>query len=473
MFAVVGLSHHTAPIQVRERMALEREQIEALLKQLVAQPEIEEALVLSTCNRVEVMAAARAGVEAERLDHAVRAQMSVFAEALSPYLYGHTGPTGLRHLFRVACSLDSLVVGEPQILGQLKQAVELAQEIGTVGAVLRRATTHAIRTAKRVRTETALGVGQVSVPSVAVDLTRRIFGDLRGRKAALLGLGEMGQLVAKQLGGEGAQLFALGRQPDKVASLAQVLGAKPRSLAELEATLLEVDVLVAMTSAHGFVVEYETVARLVRQRRGRPLFFVDLSVPRNIDPRLDGLDDVFLYNIDDLSQIVHDTKSSRKGEAERAEQIVLEETRNFERATSAESVTPMVVALRRRIREALRAEHDKSRRSKLRDLSPEHHECVERMLDAAVNKILHAPTMRLREAASNPADAAALEAFVAALTELFGLDSEEPAPARESLAPRANRSEGGRQEAGKERRDSRTPPAAEERRSSERAGEVG
>ncbi|MEO8184582.1 MAG: glutamyl-tRNA reductase [Deltaproteobacteria bacterium] len=455
MFAVVGLSHHTAPIQVRERMALEREQIEALLKRLVAQPEIEEALVLSTCNRVEVVACATAGVEPEQLEGAVRLQLSAIAEALGPYLYGHLGPSGLRHLFRVACSLDSLVVGEPQILGQLKQSLELAHEIGTVGPVLRRATTHAIRTARRVRNETSLGVGQVSVPTVAVDLTRRIFGDLKGRKAALLGLGEMGQLVAKQLGAEGAQLIALGRQPDKVAALAQSLGATPRSMAELDATLLEVDVLVAMTSAHGHVVEYDTVARLVKQRRGRQLFFVDLSVPRNIDPRLEGLDDVFLYNIDDLSQIVHDAKSNRKGEAERAEQIVLDETRNFERATSAESVTPMVVALRRRLREALRAEHDKSQRTKLRHLSQDDNDSIERMLDAAVNKILHMPTVRLREAASNPAEAAQLEVMVAALTELFGLDSEEPMPARgDSLPPRGAR------------------PAPGPGRSSERAGEV-
>ena len=453
MFAVVGLSHHTAPIQVRERMALEREQIEALLTGLVAQPEVAEALVLSTCNRVEVVACAAPGIQPERLDEAVQKQLAVFAEALSPYLYRHLGKQGLQHLFRVACSLDSLVVGEPQILGQLKQAVELAQEVGTVGPTLRRATTHAIRTAKRVRTETALGMGQVSVPSVAVDLTRRIFGDLRGRKAALLGLGEMGQLVAKQLGGEGAKLFALGRQPDKVATLAQALGATPRSLAELEQTLLEVDVLVAMTSSHGFVVEYDTVARLVRQRRGRQLFFVDLSVPRNIDPRLDGLDDVFLYNIDDLSQIVHDTKSNRRGEADRAEKIVLEETRNFERAASAEQVTPMVVALRRRLGGALRAEHDKSQRTKLRHLTKDDHEAVERMLDAALNKILHAPTMRLREAASNPADAAQLDALVGALTELFGLDSDEAATRPESLPPKAAKGE---------RRDSRTPPPANE-----------
>ena len=478
MFAVIGLSNHTAPIEVRERMALEREQIEALLKQLVAQPEIDEALVLSTCNRVEVMACAAAGVEPEQLDRAVRSQLNVFAEALSPYLYGHVGPNGLRHLFRVACSLDSLVVGEPQILGQLKQSVELAQGVGTVGPVLRRATTHAIRTAKRVRNETSLGVGQVSVPSVAVDLTRRIFGDLKGRKAALLGLGEMGQLVAKQLGAEGAQLIALGRQPDKVAALAQALGATPRGLAELEQTLLEVDVLVAMTSAHGYVVEHDMVARLVRQRRGRALFFVDLSVPRNIDPRLDGLDDVFLYNIDDLSQIVHDAKSNRQGEADRAELIVMEETRNFERVTSAESVTPTVVALRRRLREALRAEHDKSQRTKLRHLPQDDHDSIQRMHESAVNKILHAATTRLREAASNPAEAPQLEAWVGALTELFGLDSEEPMPARaDSIPPKGGSPEPGKpegaKEAGTERREARTPPAAGTGRASERAGEAG
>jgi glutamyl-tRNA reductase len=449
MFAVIGLSHHTAPIQVRERMALEREQIEALLKQLVAQPEVAEALVLSTCNRVEVMACPKPGVELAQLDATVRAQIAVFASELAPYLYRHLGPEGLQHLFRVACSLDSLVVGEPQILGQLKQAVEFAQEVGTVGPGLRRATTHAVRAAKRVRTETALGVGQVSVPSVAVDLTRRIFGDLKGRKAALLGLGEMGQLVAKQLGGEGARLIAMGRNPEKVATIAQALGATPRGMDQLEATLLEVDVLVAMTSSHGFVVERDSVARLVKQRRGRQLFLVDLSVPRNIDPRIDGLDDVFLYNIDNLSQIVHDTKSNRRGEAERAEQIVLEETRSFERATSAEQVTPLVVALRRRLGAAMRAELEKSRRTKLQHLVQEDHDALERMLDAALNKILHGPTMRLREVAGNPAEGAQLDLLVSVLTELFGLDSEEPMPGRgDTIHPTGVKGE---------RRDSRSP----------------
>src|SRR5688572_8803809 len=249
MFVVVGLSHHTAPIEVREQMALEREQIQALLEQLVSRPEIAEAFVLSTCNRVEIKVCAAPDVDLLDVDRTVRTLLGEHAGHLTPHLYTHFGPDALKHLFRVASSLDSLVVGEPQILGQLKQAIDLAAEFGTVGPGLRRATTHAIRTAKRVRTETALGVGQVSVPSVAVDLTRRIFGDLAGRKAALLGLGEMGQLVAKQLRAEGAQLFALGRNPERVAAIAQTLGATARELDQLEATLLEVDVLVAMTSS--------------------------------------------------------------------------------------------------------------------------------------------------------------------------------------------------------------------------------
>jgi glutamyl-tRNA reductase len=452
MFVVVGLSHHTAPIEVREQMALERDQIEALLKQLVARPEIAEALVLSTCNRVEVKVCAKRGVDLKEAERAVRDLLGVHAVHLTPHLYSHFGLDALKHLFRVASSLDSLVVGEPQILGQLKQALTLAHEVGTVGPGLRRATTHAIRAAKRVRTETALGVGQVSVPSVAVDLTRRIFGDLSGRKAALLGLGEMGQLVAKQLGSEGASLVALGRNPERVAPVAEALGAQVRGLDQLEATLVEVDVLVAMTSSTTVVVDRDMVARLRKQRKGRPLFLVDLSVPRNIDSRVNELEDTFLYNVDDLSEIVNETKVSRKGEAERAEQIVVEETRSYERAASAEQATPTVVALRRRIASILKAEHDKSQRGKLRDLSKEQHDAIDRMHEAAVNKMLHALTTRLREAAANPEEALALDAMIGALTELFELDSDDTMmnDAEKDIAPAA---------AKPERRSERSAPA--------------
>lgn len=436
MFAVVGLSHHTAPIEVRERIALDQEKVESLLMELVDQSEVAEALVVSTCNRVEVVACARPGVEASALAQCLEVQLGRYASELTPHLYKHLGPKALQHLFRVASSLDSLVVGEPQILGQLKNALKLAQEIKAVGPALRRVTTHAVRTAKRVRSETALGVGQVSVPSVAVDLTRRIFGDLKGRRAALLGLGEMGQLVAKQLGSEGAQLYALGRNPSKVQAIADDLGAQARSLEQLEQTLLEADVLIAMTGASHHVITRDMVAQLRRKRRGRSLFFVDLSVPRNIDPEVDSLDDVFLYNIDHLSQIVLQTKSNRHGEADRAEQIVLEEAQNFQRAASAEQVTPMIVALRRSLRAVLHSEHEKSRRGKLRDLNTEHHEAIERMMDSAVNKILHIPTMRLRQAATDPSEANQLDSLVATVTDLFDLMGTEGAPTQgESLLP--------------------------------------
>ncbi len=435
MFTVVGLSHHTAPIEVRERIALDRAKVEQLLAQLAAQPEVTEALILSTCNRVEVVACGGMGTQADLLSRCVERQLGVHCEGLGPHLYHHHGAKGLEHLFRVAASLDSLVVGEPQILGQLKKALELATETGTVGPLLRRITTHAVRAAKRVRSETALGIGQVSVPSVAVDLTRRIFGELQGRKAALLGLGEMGQLVAKQLGAEGASLVALGRNPEKVRAIAADLQAEPRSLDELEQTLREVDVLIAMTGSHDYVVTRAMVRVLLRARRGRSLFFVDLSVPRNIEPSVNELEDVFLYNVDDLSQIVKQTKSSRQGEAQRAEAIVREETLNFERAASAEQVTPTIVAMRKTLREVLRSEQERSRRTKLRHLSEEDHQAVERMLDAAVNKILHAPTMRLREAASNPDDSAQLDAMVEALADLFELDTNSHNGHHRSLAP--------------------------------------
>jgi glutamyl-tRNA reductase len=406
----------------------------------VSRPEISEAVVLSTCNRVEVKVFAARDVDLGAVDQAVRSLLAVHAQHLTPHLYTHFGADALKHLFRVASSLDSLVVGEPQILGQLKQAVEIAHEAGTVGPGLRRATTHAIRTAKRVRTETALGVGQVSVPSVAVDLTRRIFGDLKGRKAALLGLGEMGQLVAKQLGAEGASLIALGRNLERVKPVAEALGAEARSIDQLESTLVEVDVLVAMTSSPHALIDRDMVKRLRRLRKGRPLFFVDLSVPRNIDERVNELEDVFLYNVDNLSEIVNESKSSRQGEAERAELIVLEEARSYERAASAEQATPTVVALRRRITSILEAEHEKSQRGKLRELSKEQHEAIDRMHQAAVNKILHSLTTRLREAASNPGEALALDAMIGALTELFELDSDDAMMNNgDSLAPRASK----------------------------------
>jgi glutamyl-tRNA reductase len=436
-FALIGLSHHTAPIEVRERAALGREAAEALLRELVSHPHVSEAVVISTCNRVEIAACAPASCTPEEATTAITQILCRHTEPLEHYLYRHVNRDGLMHLFRVASSLDSLVVGEPQILGQLKQAVDVAREAGTLGPLLSRVTTHAVRVAKRVRTETALGAGQVSVPSIAIDLTRQIFGDLSKRKAALVGTGDMGQAVAKQLRSEGASIAVLGRSSDKVAELASEIGGEPRDMAALDATLVEADVIVTTTSANHYIIDYDKVSRLKKSRKGRSLFLIDLSVPRNVDPRVDGLDNVFLYNIDDLSQIVSQSLSSRRQEADRAEAIVLEEAQSFERAASAEQVTPTVVALRQRMRGLLAAELEKSRKSTLKHLVPSDDQALDKMLDAAVNKILHVPTRRLRELASDPDSAVELDALVATLTELFELDSmEPPAPRRGSIPPK-------------------------------------
>lgn len=434
-FALIGLSHHTAPIEVRERAALGRDAAEALLRELVSHPHIAEAVVLSTCNRVEVAACAGACSPDEALQTLTQI-LCRHTEPLERYLYRHTNREGLMHLFRVASSLDSLVVGEPQILGQLKQAVDLARETGTLGSLLSRVTTHAVRVAKRVRTETALGAGQVSVPSIAIDLTRQIFGDLARRKAALVGTGDMGQAVARQLKSEGASIAVLGRTRDRVADLARDIGGEPRDMASLDATLAEADVVVTTTSASHYIVDYDKVSRLRKARRGRSLFLIDLSVPRNVDPRIDELDGVFLYNIDDLSQIVAQSMSTRRQEADRAESIVLEETQNFERYASAEQVTPTVVALRQRLRGALEAEKEKSLRTSLKHLSEDDRQALDRMLEAAVNKILHGATRHLRELAAEPEETAEeLAATVRMVTEMFDLKSVTLLPPRRSSLP--------------------------------------
>lgn len=427
MFAIVGLSHHTAPIVVRERAALGADDATALLQAIAERANVSEALIVSTCNRLEVLVCGSQETTEGDLLRAAREPLEARTGPLSPHLYQHLGNDAVLHLFRVAASLDSLVVGEPQILGQVKRAMEAAQEAGTFGPVLRRITTQAVRVAKRVRTETALGVGQVSVPSVSVDLTRQIYGDLRGKRAVLIGGGEMGQSVAKQLGAEGAALTVVGRSRQRAEELAALLSAEPCGLESLDTALVAADVVIAMTSATHYVVERERVAQLTRRRRGRSLFFVDLSVPRNIDPGVEALDNVFLYNIDDLSQIVQQRKSSRQDEAEKAEALVRAETQSLRRAASAEQATPTIVALRRRLSASLHEERERSQRGKLKHLSEADHQSIARFVDAAVNKLLHTPTVLLRDAAIDPDAQRRLDNYVAALTELFELELDPEA----------------------------------------------
>jgi glutamyl-tRNA reductase len=427
VIVVVGLSHRTAPIAVREKLVLEAAGLPGFLRALVRRPVVGEALLVSTCNRVELVAAGRSGFDSdlESLANACIEALVAHASGIGPHLYAHLGGAAVRHLFRVAASLDSMVLGEPQILGQVKQAYEVARNTGTVGPVLHRTLPRAIRTAKRVRTETAIGSGQVSVPSVAVDLTREIFGDLSGHTALLVGSGEMAEAVARLLKVGGAKLAVVGRTLARAEALASAVGGSARPWSALQQSLVEADVVVTSTSAPHFVVDYEMVSAARRARRGKNQFFIDLAVPRDVEPRIDTLDGEFLYNIDDLSKVVSDSLCTRTREAATAEAIVRREAEGYDRWADAEQATPTIVQLRARLSSALEEELSRSLRGKLKHLPATDRKALLKMLESAVNRLLHQPTIRLRQAALDRAqDGLSLEQLSAALSELFAFEVE-------------------------------------------------
>ncbi len=428
MIAVVGLSHKTASIDIREKLALSSDLADALLEELVRHQAIGEALVVSTCNRVEVIASGKQPIQAlEDVAGAARDVLELHAPGIKPYLYSHTGTDAVRHVFRVASSLDSLVMGEPQILGQVKMAYDKARKVGTVAGNLNRVVSHALRAAKRVRTETTLGAGQVSVPSVAMDLARQIFGGLEGHRALLIGSGQMGEAAAKLLTAAGASLGVVGRNRERVAELAQQMNGAPLGFEDLQEQLAVVDVIITTTSSPHYVVTKEQVARVRKKRRGRSLFLIDLAVPRDVDPGVDDLDSVFLYNVDDLSQIVSETLSSRQREAEAAEHIVELETKNYQRALHAEQATPTIVSLRRQLRGILEAELSRSLRSRLKHLTADDREALSKMTESALNKMLHPATRHLRGLAADASAQAELDSCVATLQDLFALNVDAAA----------------------------------------------
>ncbi len=423
MIVVVGVSHHTAPIELREQAALSIEAEQDLLVELTTGPFVAELFVVSTCNRVELIAVPTALTHeaVESCREACSNALLARAPALSGHLYSHAGVAGVRHLVQVAASLDSLVVGEPQILGQLKQGFERARDQGTVGPTLHRAFARAVRGAKRIRTETQIGSGQVSVPSIAVQLATQIFGELRGHRAVLLGSGEMGQTVARLLGEAGAKLTVVGRNRERVAAIAGELGAEGRPLTDLEAVLREADVVVTSTSAREALVTKALVAPLRKARKGRNLFFIDLAVPRDVEASVGELDGVFLYNIDDLSGVALESAEVRRKEAERAESLVDETVRDFQRWAEGEQATPVIKALRAKLRAALEIELEKSLKGRLRDLDAEQRVALVKLLDSSLNRMLHVPTVRLREQAIGQGTLDA-DDLGSSLRQAFGLD---------------------------------------------------
>lgn len=422
MIVVAGLSHRSAPIHIRERLATSAELTPSLLRDFVGQPGIGEALLLSTCNRVELLAVGAEGPHGQQAPVARAAVDALVARApeVRPYIYCYHGAAAVRHVFRVTASLDSLAVGEPQILGQVKDAFELARATGTVGATLYRVVTRALKAAKRVRNETEVGVGQVSVPTVALDLAGDIFGELGGKTAVLIGSGKIGESIARLLRQTGARVWVVGRSLSRLQELAERYDGETWPWDRLEEALVRGDMAITSTSAPHCVIDRDTVMRVRRARRGRPLFLIDVAVPRDVDPSVDELDDVFLYNIDDLAHVVATTQSRRRLQAGHAEDIIQQEADCFTRWEESAQVTPTIVSLRARLRATLEAELARSLRGRLKHLGEEERTALRAMLHAALNKMLHEPSVRLKQASAAGSDEA--ELLASALNELFQLE---------------------------------------------------
>lgn len=430
---VVGLSHHTAPVEVRERLAVAPDDLAQELQRFKTSGAFAEAILVSTCNRVELYASSVDPLEA------TQAASHLFAQRLAPVaaediLYHHIGKDAVRHSFRVASSLDSLVVGEPQILGQVKEAFDAARTAGTVGTLLGRCFTHAFSVAKRVRTETKLAQGTVSVSSIACELAKKIFGDLRGRKVLLIGAGEMAESAARTLRQLGARLHVANRNQERAEKLASSFGGRAADYEQLSTELADADVVITSTASARFILTPELMQGIVHARRHRPLFIVDIAVPRDVDPRVGNLDNVFVYDVDDLQKVAEDNLAVREREAAHAERIVVEELQAFEVWQRSLMLTPTIVALRNRFARIIESELEGTLR-KLDNLGPEERRALEQMSKATVNKLLHTPLTELRQSAVGPEGAL----LIAAAQRLFDLpeepDDEDEVPAVAVLTP--------------------------------------
>ncbi len=416
---VVGVSHRTAPLSIRERLAVPAEQLSAELDAVAKRAGLAEAVMISTCNRVEIIGTAEEPVRAERamLDYW---NGRVLPEQIDSHVYRHVGREAARHLFRVASGLDSMVLGEPQILGQVKDAYGVAQRTGTVGMQLGRSFERCFGVAKRVRTETALAAGNVSVSSIACDLAEKIFGDLKDRRVLLVGAGKMSEVAARSLTASGAHLYVVNRSPARAQSLAAACGGTPRPLEALATELAEADVVISSTAKQGYVVTYDLMQAVCKIRRYRPLFVIDIAVPRDVDPRIDSLRNVFLYDMDDLQKVSRENLAARERAIVPAEEIIEQELGELERFLRSVELTPTIVALRERVHGVLRAELERTLPKLAVDDASRRK--LEAMCDAMANKLLHQPLTELKQGETGPEGANLVEA----VQRLFGLDASAP-----------------------------------------------
>jgi glutamyl-tRNA reductase len=416
-FSITGVNHKSAPVEVRERLAFDEHSLAAALVDLKGRPGFCEGMILSTCNRVEVALTCEDATASLAVDEFLAETRQVARDWVTPYLYHYEDSDAIRHLFRVAASLDSMVVGEPQILGQLKSAYALAKEHGAVSGFLDTLLTRAFNVAKRVRSETEIGANAVSVSYAAVELARDIFGTLDDKKVMIVGAGKMSELAARHLRRSGAaHIFVTNRTYERAVEMAQIFDGKIVEYTKFMSFLPEVDIVITSSGAPHYIITRDEMKKVIDVRRNRPMFLIDIAVPRNIEPTVNKLDNVFLYDIDDLQKVVDTNLEGRMHSAEEAEAIIREEVERMMARLKAREVIPTIVSLQEQL-EKLRIGELSRMRGKFGALSPEQEEALIALTKGIINKIAHGPISELRRQANQPGGAQ----VVVAIRKVFRL----------------------------------------------------
>ena len=417
---LVGINHKTAPVEVRELLAFSDQACTEGLPRLVDGEVVREGLIVSTCNRVEILSA----IQTEHIDNGVQ-RLAEFLDTtpnlpsgfLTNHLYSHTDEEAIRHIFRVASSLDSMVVGEPQVLGQVRHAYSLAVEAGTAGRVLNRLVHHTFHVAKRVRSETGIASSAVSISYMAVELGKKIFNSLKGRVVMLIGAGEMAELSARHLVNAGATRVVIANRTAEAAQrLAQEFDGVAVPFEQLSQSLAEADVVICSTGASDYVLTEEMMRTAKEQKRNRPTCVIDISVPRNVDPAVGKVPNVFVFDIDDLESVISSNIREREREAERAELIVQSEVMQFQQSLRAMDIGPTIGALRQKLQQVARMEMERQRK-RLGSLTAEQEAAIEALLMSTVNKISH-PVLNQMRRSYELSDSETVQA----LRDLFGLE---------------------------------------------------
>jgi len=418
-FILLGVNHKTTPVEIREKIAFPGG-YEEPLQRLKTIPGCRECFLLSTCNRVELLVVGEPGPSLEEQLIRFLFGETAVADDCRGYVYIYSGIDAARHLFTVAASLDSLIVGEAQILGQIKEAYRYGSALHCTGPLLNRLLHKTFSVAKRIRTETGIGSSAVSISSAAVELARKIFGDLRDKRVLLVGAGEMAELAAQHLVGQGAlSVTVANRTLSRAVDLAKRFDGHAVSFDELVPQLEHADIIISSTGAPNIILEKDQVKPVMRTRRNKPLFFIDIAVPRDLDPGLNDLENVYLYDIDDLSQVVEMNRSERDREAKKAERIVEEETIKFQRWQEGMALTPTILELRGKADEICRQELDKTL-GRMVNLTAGERQSFEKMVAAITAKILHDPLQYLKDDSCGGRDNTQIK--VETIRNVFGLD---------------------------------------------------